>query len=401
MQKLYYDNPYLKEFTAEITAVIEKDNTFHIELNETCFYPEGGGQPSDAGFIEASPISYVYENEGHIYHVSSVKPHKIHRVKCTLDWQRRFDHMQQHLGQHILSACLSDLFSSHTIGFHLGEHYSTIDLDCQLNNEQLLQTESLANQMVFDRIPVEVLYPSKSELKKLSVKKSLPKMNDPLRLVKIGDLDLNPCCGTHPSSTLEVQGIKIIKHEKYKTGIRIYFVCGKRALQDYFAKDAFTSSLCMMLKCSKEDVLQKITKLTGDINKLSAENRNLKAEITSYESSHMLNAAEIIHSIRVIHKVYEKGDLKSLSLLAAKLTEHEKVIVLFGIQAEDTAHLIFMCSKELKKVHMGNLLKDAITLLDGKGGGSSFSAQGGGKSANNLSSSIDYAFMKVQHLLGI
>ncbi len=399
MQKLFYENVYQKEFTAEIISVIEKENMFHIELSQTCFYPEGGGQPSDTGFIEDCPISLVYEHDAHIYHVSPKKPIKIHKAKCLLDWEKRFDSMQQHLGQHILSACFLEKFGCHTIGFHLGEDTLTIDIDCFLESSQIQKVELFANEILFANIPVETLYPSKSELKKLPLKKLLPQTSEKIRLIKIGDLDINPCCGTHPASTLEVQMIKILKWEKYKSGMRIYFLCGKRATYDYFSKDNFALSLCSVLKCSEKDALLKIEKLTQDFNKLSTENKKLKSQVADYEVQDLLNTSEKIKHVHIVKSIYSDVDLKYITLLASKLTQTKDVITLFGVKNEATAHLIFMCSKDFKKVHMGNLLKDALTLVDGKGGGSFFSAQGGGKDTANLSSAIDYAFMKINQTL--
>ncbi|GIM27876.1 hypothetical protein CPJCM30710_05420 [Clostridium polyendosporum] len=399
MQKLYYENQYEKAFTAEIVNIIEKDKEFHIQLDKTYFYPEGGGQPSDTGYIESIPVTMVYENEGVIYHVASKKPIKIHRVKCSIDWDRRFDNMQQHLGQHILSSCFVELFNANTVGFHLGKDYCTIDVDKMLDITQIQEAENLSNNIILDNVPVEFLFPSKSELKKLPIKKTLPKTGEQIRIVKIGDIDVNPCCGLHPRSTIEVQLIKIRKWEKYKNTTRIEFLCGKRAISDSLSKYQFTSKICSTLKCSESDALAYIQKLTQDFNKIIAENRALKSEIADYEIQNMINESEKINNISIVKSIYTDSDLKYVNLLASKLTAFKNVIALFAVKSEDKAHLIFMCSKDLKDISMNSLLKDAITLIDGNGGGSSFSAQGGGKNTNNLDSAIDYAFMKVKNCL--
>jgi alanyl-tRNA synthetase len=400
MQKLCYEDSYKKEFTAEIIAILEEDTKFHIELDKTYFYPEGGGQPSDTGTIESSFITSVYEKDGHIYHVSETKPIKVHKVKCMIDFEKRFDAMQQHLGQHILSACFLELFKCPTIGFHLGKEYCTIDLDRFLDSSDIREAETLSNQIIFDNFPVEVIYPTKAELKKLPFKKAPPTTNEPLRIVKIDTIDFNPCCGIHPRSTLEVQMLKISKYEKYKSGMRIYFLCGRRAVADYFLKDTFTSKICNTLKCSETDALIKIEKLSQDFNKLSAENRALKSDIANYEVQDILSNSKKIGAFHVVKSLYRNADLKYAALLASKLTTFPNVIALLGIESENTANLIFMCSKDLKKFHMGNLLKDSITLIDGKGGGSSFSAQGGGKDVNNLPCALDYALMKIMQTIG-
>lgn len=399
MEKLYYENPYQKEFTAEVIDVIEKDNEFHVVLDKTCFYPEGGGQPSDTGFIDTIPVTYVYEDNGNIYHVISKRPIKIHRVKCTIDWERRFDHMQQHLGQHILSASLVELFNANTVGFHLSKEYSSIDIDKFLSNEEIKRAEEMSNNIVLDNIHVDFLFPTNQELKKLPLRKALPKTDEQIRIVRIGDFDINACCGTHPSSTIEVQMIKIIKYEKYKNGMRIEFLCGKRAVQDYFKKYDIINQLSSKLSCNENDIFPQIQRLSEELSKANSENRILKAEVADYEVREMLANCESIGTVKILKSVYDNTDLKYINTLASKLTAYPNVIVLFGVKSEDKAQLIFMRSRDLKKINMNTLLKDAITLIDGKGGGSDFSAQGGGKNNNNLDSTLDYAFRKIKDTL--
>jgi len=400
LEKLYYENTYQRSFTAEVINVIEKENKYHVELNKTCFYPEGGGQPSDTGYINGAEVTYVYEEEGIIYHVVQVKPLKIHNVKCSINFDLRYDYMKQHLGQHILSAAISNLLNVSTIGFHLGLNSTTIDLDKSISSDEIKVTEKYANEIVTNNINVEILYPTKSELKKLSLKK-IPikistKINEQVRIVKIGDIDVNPCCGIHPSSTIEVQLIKVIKFEKYKTGLRIEFLCGQRAVSDYVLKHEAIEKMSKLLSCSNGNILSEVERLTGELNKALTQKRALVAEVAEYEVQNMLTAAQKIEDIKVLKCIYDNGDLKYTNTLAIKLVSNPKVIVLFGVKSEDKANLLFMCSKDLKIVSMGDLLKDAITLIDGKGGGSAFSAQGGGKNNNNLESSLDYAWNKIK-----
>lgn len=399
MEKLYYENPYTKEFTAEIINVIEKNNKYYVELDKTYFYPEGGGQPSDTGYINSIPVTYVLEEDSKIYHVMDVKPLKIHRAKCNIDWEKRYDHMQQHLGQHILSACLFELFNANTIGFHLGKNFSTIDIDKLLANEEIKAAEKMANKIIFDNISVEILYPTNSELKKLPLRKISPKVNDQIRVVKIGDIDINACCGTHPNSTIEVQIIKISKYEKYKNGTRIEFLCGSRAVSDYTLKHDSIQKMSTILSCNENSLISEVERLSGELNKALSEKAALKSEVANYEIKEILASCESIQNIKIIKSIYDNVDLKYINLLASKLVSFPSVIALFGVKSNDKAQLIFMCSKELKIVSMNSLLKDAITLIDGKGGGSNFSAQGGGKNNNNLESSVEYAYNKIKNLL--
>lgn len=399
MEKLYYENTYQKDFTAEILNVVEKDNNYHVELDKTCFYPENGGQPCDTGFIDSLPVKEVYEENGKIFHVVAKKPLKIHRVKCSIDWDKRYDNMQQHLGQHILSSCFTKLYNANTIGFHLGDNYCTIDTDKFIENNDISIAENMANKIVLDNIHVDIIYPSKQELKKMSLSKAPPKTDEQIRIVKIGDIDVMPCCGTHPNSTIEVQLIKVTRWEKYKSGLRIEFICGKRALSDYILKYQSIMKMSNMLSCNENDLLSKVEKLSGELKETITENRVLKNEVAQYEVQNILNSCESINNVKVLKSSYDNSDLKYVGLLATKLTAFPNVIVLFGVKIHDKAQLIFMCSKDLKIVNMNTLLKDAITLIDGNGGGSESFAQGGGKNNNNVDSCLDYAYMKVNESL--
>ncbi|MFL0245442.1 alanyl-tRNA editing protein [Candidatus Clostridium stratigraminis] len=398
-QKLYYENQYIREFTAEIINIIEKDKEFHIELDKTAFFPGGGGQPSDIGRIEDSIISYVYEKDGIIYHVSDKRPIKIHKAKCSINWVFRFDGMQQHLGQHVLSAAFIEAFGCNTVGFHLGKDICTIDLDKLLSDEDLEKVEDLANNYIFDDKKVEFLFPTKSELKKLSLRKVPNIDNEQIRIVKIEDVDLTACCGVHPKSALEIQVIKILKKEKYKGNMRLEFICGKRAIMEAIKRYKFSNKICKTLNCNEDEALIKVNTISNDINSLMAENKNLKSQIADFEVQNILNTCDVINNIKIIKNIYANSDMKYVNLLASKLVSYENVIVLFGIKSEAIANLLFMCSKNFKKIYMNDLLKDAISLIDGKGGGSPFSAQGGGKSISNLESSIDYAFSKIKNTL--
>jgi Ser-tRNA(Ala) deacylase AlaX len=253
--KLYYEDQYIKEFSAEIINIIEKDGEFHIELDKTAFFPGGGGQPCDKGSIEDSIINSVYEKDGIIYHVSNKKPIKIHKSKCKIDWEFRFDGMQQHLGQHILSSAFLELFDANTVSFHLGKDFCTTDVDKFLSDEELEKVEELVNRNIFLARPVEFLTPSKSELKKLSLRRvpDIDFKETTLRVVKVDDIDTTACCGLHPRSTLEVQMLKIGRKEKAKGNMRVEFLCGKRAVDEALRKFRFSSKICKNLSCNEEE----------------------------------------------------------------------------------------------------------------------------------------------------
>ena len=394
-EKLYYKDGYLKEFTAEILDVIEVNGTFHVVLDKTAFFPGGGGQHCDLGYIENHKVIDVFEKDGLIYHVTETKPIKIHKVKCKIDWNRRLDGMQQHLGQHILSGCFFNLFNANTVSVHVGKEISTVDIQGYLDEETIRKAEKMANEIIQENIKVEFLIPAKKDLKKLNLRRDLPNTNEQIRIVKIGDLDINACCGVHPSRTLDVQAIKIKRWEKHKGATRIEYLAGKRAINDYFKKDEFRNRICRFLNCGEDDAINSINKLSDDLKKLLDENRQIKTEISEYQIKDMIKEAKEVGNIYVVTQIYDGGDIKYISKVAEKITLNDNMIVLFAIKSADKANLIFAASKNINNISMSDLLKDAISLIDGKGGGSKFMAQGGGKNSSNLQGVMEYALRKV------
>ncbi len=399
MKKLYYENPYEREFTAEIVNIIEINNEYHIELDKSYFYPGDEVQPVDFGSINEIPVLNVYETNGTVYHVLKTKPLKIHRVKCKIDFVKRFDFMQQHSGMLILSACLKELFNLAAVKINIGETASYIDLNKIIEKEDIVKIEEIANKIVFDNVKIEMLQLTNAELKKLSIRKSPAKANEETTVLKIGDFYTAQSNSLFPASTIEVQMIKIIHFSKLATGTRIEFICGSRALADYLSKFEAIDKMAKLLSCEDNKVLSIVENLKGDLNKALTEKGALKAEVADYEVQKMLDSCENIGNVRILRKTFDNADLKYITTLANKLTSFPKVIILFGTKSEDKANLVFMCSKDIKDINMGNLLKDAVTLIDGKGGGSNFSAQGGGKSKNNLDSSINYAYQQVVNFI--
>ena len=189
MEILYYENPYLREFTAEITDIQECDGKFRVTLNKTAFFPGGGGQHCDTGMIGDSKVVEVYEENEMVYHMVEKKPMKLRNVKCTIDRDRRIDGMCQHLGQHVLSGCFFDLFNANTFAIHLGADISTVDILGSLTEEQIREAERLANKVIGDDLPVKSYVPTKAELKKIKTRRALPKTNEEIRIVRIGSED--------------------------------------------------------------------------------------------------------------------------------------------------------------------------------------------------------------------
>ena len=395
MEKIYYEDQYLKEFVAEITEIVDKNNLYYINLDKTAFFPGGGGQHCDLGYIDNHKVINVIEENGKIYHITETKPIKIHRVNCKIDWDRRLDGMQQHLGQHILSGCFFTLFNANTVSVHVGKEISTVDIQGHLDEETIRKAEKMANEVIQENIKVEFLTPSKKELKKIKIRRDLPNTDEQIRIVKIGNLDINACCGVHPSRTLDVQAIKVKRWEKHKGATRIEYLAGKRAINDYFKKDEFRNKICRFLNCGEDDAINSVNKLSNDLKNALDENRIIKMEIGDYQIKEMIEEAKQVGNISVVSKIYDGGDIKYISKIAEKITLNDNMIALFAIKSEDKANLIFASSKNIDFISMSDLLKDAISLIDGRGGGSKFMAQGGGKNCSNLQSAMEYALRKV------
>ena len=398
MEKLFYIDSYIKDFVAEIEEVKEKDNKYHVLLNKTAFFPGGGGQYCDLGTIDNIDVVDVYEEDEKIYHVLDKKPNRIHKVKCEIDWNRREYGMQHHFGQHVISACFNNEYNAKTVGFHLGQDCSTVDIEGFFKEDDILKIEKMCNEVIRENIPVEFLNINKKEAKKLKIKDDLSKLSNDIRVVKFGDLDINLCCGIHVKNTLDLRVIKIKKFEKYKKATRVEFLCGTKAINDMLKRDNYLNKICKLLSSNEEDAYKGIENLNNKLNEVNKENKRLEEIISNYEAKEMIEDAEKVNNINIIVKTYENKNISYINKIANKITEREDNVGLFALINQDKLNLLFACSKNLEKLDMNLLLKDSIKLVDGKGGGSKVLAQGGGKNNGNLNSLFDYVKIKIKSI---
>ena len=398
MEKLFYIDSYIKDFVAEIEEVKEKDNKYHVLLNKTAFFPGGGGQYCDLGTIDNIDVVDVYEEDEKIYHVLDKKPNRIHKVKCEIDWNRREYGMQHHFGQHVISACFNNEYNAKTVGFHLGQDCSTVDIEGFFKEDDILKIEKMCNEVIRENIPVEFLNINKKEAKKLKIKDDLSKLSNDIRVVKFGDLDINLCCGVHVKNTLDLRVIKIKKFEKYKKSTRIEFLCGTKAIDEMLKRDNYLNKICKLLSSNEEDAYKGIENLNNKLNEVNKENKRLEEIISNYEAKEMIEDAEKVNNINIIVKTYENKNISYINKIANKITEREDNVGLFALINQDKLNLLFACSKNLEKLDMNLLLKDSIKLVDGKGGGSKVLAQGGGKNNGNLNSLFDYVKIKIKSI---
>lgn len=396
MQKLFYEDSEIKDFTCEVEKIEEIDGKYHVILDKTAFFPGGGGQLCDLGEIESCEVEDVYEKDGEIYHVLKSKPNKIHKVKCALDWNRREYSMVHHLAQHVVSALFLDEFKRKTTSFHMGIEGSSVDIEGSFSDDEICRIEKMANDIISENIAVECFKITKREAKKLKIKDDFSKINGDVRIVKVGDLDFNCCCGVHPKSTLNLKVIKFRKWEKYKDSTRIEYFAGNKAIEYIIDRDRYLSNICKYLSCSDQEAIKGIENINNKLKDYIKENKKLKEEIAEYEVKDIISSAKVVNGVSVINKIYTDKDSKYISKVSNKITEEDDRVVLFALANGDRANLVFSCSKNLNSLDMNQLLKDAIKLIDGKGGGSKTNAQGGGKNNSNLESLMNYAIMKLE-----
>ncbi|MGM9530241.1 alanyl-tRNA editing protein [Intestinibacter sp.] len=396
MQKLFYEDSDIKDFICEVEKVEEINGKYHVVLDKTAFYPGGGGQLCDLGTIEACEIEEVYEKDGEIYHIIKTKPNKIHKVKCTLDWDRREYSMVHHLAQHVISALFLEEFKRKTTSFHMGIEGSSVDIEGSFSDDEICKIEKMANDIISENIAVECFEITRREAKKLKIKEDFSKINGDVRIVKVGDLDFNCCCGVHPKSTLNLKVIKFRKWEKYKDSTRIEYFAGNKAIDYIIDRDRYLSNICKYLSCSDQEAIKGIENINNKLKDYIKENKKLKEEIAEYEVKDIISSAKVVNGVSVINKIYTDKDAKYISKVSNKIIEEDDRVVLFALANGDRANLVFSCSKNLNSLDMNKLLKDAIKLIDGKGGGSKTNAQGGGKNNSNLESLMNYAIMKLE-----
>ncbi|PHD57039.1 alanyl-tRNA editing protein [Bacillus wiedmannii] len=378
-QKLYYTDAYKKVFTTKVIKQdYDKDGNLYVVLNETAFYPTGGGQPHDTGTLNGIAILDVKEVNDEIRHFITEQLHT-EEVEGKINWERRFDHMQQHAAQHILSAAFWDHFNIPTIGFHLGKETVTIDLETEnLHAEIVEKAIQIANKIVFENHSIRTLWMNLEEAKTLPLRKE-PTITENIRVVIIENFDYNGCGGTHPKRTGEVGPIQVLGWERNKGGIRLTFIAGWRTLNLMGQQLQIMKDVSKQLNSSESDIPAKVAQL------LTSQKENEKAIQTMNEKLLFAEANELfqqpteIHAGILISKVFTNRSMQEIAKLSAIITEQqEHAITYFVIENEDKLQCILACGKTVT-LDMNALLKEALPTIEGKGGGNKKSARGGGK----------------------
>lgn len=265
--KLYENDSYIKSFETIVMSCLPKGETFEIIVDKTAFFPEGGGQNADTGRLGDANVIDVKERQGIIYHITD-KPLTVGTsVVGAIDWSRRFDYMQQHSGEHIVSGIVHSRFGYDNVGFHLGDAVVTLDFNGVLSQEDLDSVERSANQAVFENRNIIVSYPDKAQLAKIDYRSKI-EIDGQVRLVTVENYDICACCAPHVARTGEIGLIKILSCQKYKGGVRISIACGYRALEDYKTKQKNVGEISVMLSAKPEQVSAAVEKLHCDMQVL-------------------------------------------------------------------------------------------------------------------------------------
>jgi alanyl-tRNA synthetase len=383
-EKLYYPDPYLIEFEAQVLQIVEApDGRLALVLDRTAFYPTSGGQPFDTGTIGTAPIVDVIDrDDGTIGHVLDGDRAELSRglepptnARGRIDWNRRFDHMQQHTGQHVLSAAFDRVAGARTESFHLGGDASTIDLAREVSLSEIERAEEEANRIVWANRPVAIRFADAEEAARLPLRKESAR-EGVLRLIEVEDFDLSACGGTHVSRTGEVGIIAVGSTERFRGGSRIEFFCGNRALRSHRRFRDIVSASTKVASVGSVELPAAIERLHGEVKELKRSAKDLHSRLATHEAEALASRADSIGSVRFAIAAIDGSDATSLKQIAtAIVTRPGHAAVLFS--APPPAFVVVARSADVS-LDAGALLKRIVERFGGKGGGRPDLAQGGG-----------------------
>lgn len=395
-QRLYYEDSFLKTFEAEVTDIREHArregaSEWRIALDQTAFYPTSGGQPHDVGRLTATSrsgatldvaVTGVEEDEaGEVWHATAKPLLAGTLVRGTIDWRRRLDHMQQHSGQHLLSALCQRELGAATVSFHLGEELSTIDLATDsLSEEVQVRLEEQSNLAIAENLAVSIKTVNRQDAEQLLASgalRKLPEREGTIRLVEIPGLDLNACGGTHVRALGQIGGMFLRGTEKVRQGVRLSFVCGMRAVSTARADDRLLSTLARTLSAQRSGLTELLERKLAEARADSKQKQKLREELADYHASRLLVEDRVVQGLRLVRRTFPDRDAAYAKLLASRVVAAapQTVAVLASTQQEP-ASIIYARSKDQEQIHCGEWLSSALAQHGSRGGGSPEMAQG-------------------------
>lgn len=399
-ERLYYNDSFLYGFDAEVRLAIETPRPA-VVLDRTAFYPTSGGQVHDTGWLvfadEKHRVTEVVDAEdGRVVHyldapLKNVQPGT--QVHGEIDAARRRDHMQQHSAQHVLSAAFVRLFNMPTVSFHMGDDYCSIDLQIDdlgtpsLSKEKVESAERLANEIVLENRSVDVRFVTRDEAANLGLRKLPPTDRDRLRLIDIRDFDLTACGGTHVNRTGQIGGVFLRKTEKVRQEYRVEFVAGQRAVATARRDFNTLTEIATLFSSHIYDVPQHARKSLDEIRLLRKQIEQRQDELAAAQAATLVAETPETHGRKLIVRTFSGRDLNFLKLLAQKLMRQSSAVI--ALLANDSPQPAVVFAQSAGQPHdMGKLLKETLTKLGGRGGGSKDLAQGGAPTAQGLDAAI-------------
>jgi alanyl-tRNA synthetase len=394
--RLYYDDPSLTEFTASVADIREHSRgVWQLALDRSAFYPASGGQPFDTGTLLATApsgtrliaqISNVEEDEsGEVWHTTDKPLAAGTPVTGRVDPHRRLDHMQQHSGQHVLSAAFDRELKASTVSFHLGDTTSTIDLAIpELPTAAIRRIERLANEIIAEDRAVDSQTIARTDAEALLASgalRKLPERAGSIRLIRIADFDLNACGGTHVRSTGQIGGLHIRSIEKVRQGMRVEFVCGLRAAAASRADFELLTESANTLSIPASELPAAIQRLLAEKRSAAKELHARLEDLALYEAKTLIAETPLTEGRRVVERTLPARDLAALKMLASNLIASAPSTIVLLANDADPANIVFARSADLT-LDCGSLLKDTLATHGGKGGGSKEMAQGSVPRAN-------------------
>jgi alanyl-tRNA synthetase len=395
-KKLFWPDSHLTRFHARVTDSWFADNQRVLVLDQSAFYPEGGGQPHDTGHINATRVIKVEsDDDGRILHyLERDAPFAIGaEVVGEIDWARRREMLQQHTGQHILSQAFFQLFGAETKGFRITDRAAEIDLTLELHADELAQAlaraEELANEIVFDDRVIRLHEVTPAEAARLPLRKE-SFITDTIRVIEIADYDWSPCGGTHAQRTGEVGLIAIKNWERAKGMTRIDFLCGVRALRDYRAANHTAEAIARQFTVGRDEAPAAVARLFDENKRLTRRTRELAATAAQVEAQELLAATTATNGLRIVTRIFTDRDVEEMKLLAHRLVANDGVVALLAVREATMARLVFARAADVP-ADMNALLRQACERLGGRGGGKPDFAQGGGAKLTELETALTMA----------
>lgn len=393
-KRLYLEDPYQIEFEAHVVEKVIWEKKPALVLDQTCFYPESGGQPCDKGVINGIEIIKVLEDEARIIHLIA-EDISFDKVTGKVEWQTRFDHMQQHSGQHILSQSFHEFLGAETLAFHLGEAFSTLEMDLRkISEEEIESIEKRANEIVYEDREIKCYFIPEEKIESVPLRRP-PKKKGLIRVVEVSDFDFSACGGTHVRRTGEIGLIKILRLERIRNNIRFEFICGRRALEDYLRKSRIVRELSTRFTVNEGEILNTVEKLSSDLKSQRRRRKKLQEKIAQYEAQEIIQEEKE----KIIKEVFVDKTPEEARFLVLNIIRKGDFVVLFGLKGEERGHLILACSDSIN-IDLREIVPIVSPLIKGKGGGRPSLVEVAGEEKENLEQALEKAFEFIKKKMG-